>query len=106
MLDDVLAGLLGEAVFGRLRHTRRAELIARVFFGLLGTALGLVGALYLPRTVETRNPFFLGSMIALFLFLSCFCLFNVALARPWRWPGLAFICSLVLIFVTRIAWGP
>ena len=106
MLDDVLAGLLGEAVFGRLRHTRRAALIARMFFGLLGTGLGLAGALYLPRTVETRNPLLLGSMIGLFLFLSCFCLFNVTLARQWRWPGIGFICCLVLIFVTRLAGGP
>ena len=106
MLDDVLAGLLGEAVFGRLRHTRRAELIARLFFGLLGTGLGLAGAVYLLRTVETRNALLLASMTALFVFLSCFCLFNVALARTWRWPGIGFVCSLVLIFVTRVALGP
>ena len=36
MFDDWLSELFGEAVFGRLGHSRRAQLLARMFFGLLG----------------------------------------------------------------------
>jgi hypothetical protein len=32
-------------------------------------------------------------------------LFNVGMARPWRWPGICFVVSFVLMFVTRIAFG-
>ena len=87
MLDDVLAGLLGEAVFGRLRKTERSQLLAHLFFGFLGTALGLAGAVYFPMTVETANWGLLASMTAVFVSMSGFFLFNVTLAQPWRWPG-------------------
>jgi hypothetical protein len=105
VLDDVLAGLLGEAAFGRLRQTERSQRLARLFFGLLGTALGLAGALYLPMTVETSNWGMLASMTALFVSMSGFFLFNVMLAQPWRWPGLCFAASLTLVFATRIIGG-
>ena len=44
MLDNLLGELFGEVVFGRLGKSRRAQLLVRVFFGLLGAALGIVGA--------------------------------------------------------------
>jgi predicted acyltransferase len=106
VIDDVLAGLFGEAVFGRLGRSRRAQLLARLFFGVLGTGLGLAGALQVVRTIQTSNTELLAAMTALFVFLACFCLFNVALGRTWRWPGLCFVASLVMIFATRIVGGP
>ena len=106
MLDDLLAGAIGEALFGRLRATPRSRLIARLFFGLLGTGLGVAGAISLPSTVRTSNGAMLASMTMLFVSLACFFLFNVTLARPWRWPALCFVASLALMFVTRIIGGP
>jgi len=44
-------------------------------------------------------------VVALFAFLAVFCLFNVALARTWRWPGRMLVLSLVLLFVVRILFG-
>jgi hypothetical protein len=35
MIDDILADLFGEMAFGRLNNTKRVQLIARLFFGLL-----------------------------------------------------------------------
>ncbi len=105
MLDDVLAGLLGEAAFGRLRQTRRSQLLGRLVFGLLGTALGLIGGVYLPMTVETANWGLLASMTAGLVSMSGFFLFNVTLAQPWRWPGVCFVASLVMMLATRIIGG-
>ena len=45
------------------------------------------------------------SMIAMFLFLASFSLFNVGLGRPWRRPGKLFVVSIVALFVTRILFG-
>ena len=106
MLDDVLAGFFGEALFGRLRQTPRSTLIVRLFFGLIGTGLGLAGAFYLPASVSSSNGALVAAMRALFVSLAGFFLFNVMLARPWRWPGLSFLCCLVLVFVIRIVFGP
>lgn len=106
MLDDLLAQILGEAVFSRLPASRRAQLIARVFFGLLGAGLATAGCVKfgLDRDL-TDNVALQASMCALFFFLGAFCLFNIAIARPWRWPGALFVVSLVMIFVTRIVGG-
>ena len=107
VIDDLLGGLVGEALFGRLRSTPRAQLVARLCFGLLGTGLGLAGTIHaLGGGIPAANAPMRASMIALFAFMTCFCLFNVALARPWRWPGLCFLVTLALMFVTRIAFGP
>lgn len=106
MLDDLLGQLVGEAAFGRLGRSRRAQLIFRLFFGLLGAALGLTGAIYTwRRPIVTTSVAMHASMIAVFLSLACFSLFNVGMARPWRWPGICFVVSFVLMFVTRIAFG-
>ena len=107
MIDDLLGELFGEAVFGRLGRSRRAQLLARLFFGLLGAILGLIGAWHF--TVDRRevtNLVMHASMIAIFLFLACFSLFNVALGRRWRWPGVSFALSFAGLFVARILFGP
>ena len=43
---------------------------------------------------------------ALFVFLACFSLFNVALGRRWRWPGICFALSFAGLFAARILFGP
>ena len=106
MFDDLLGELVGEAAFGRLGRSRRAQLLFRLFFGLLGAGLGLGGAIYFARTQPVGgNPAMWLSMIAVFLSLSCFSLFNIGMARPWKWPGLAFVGSFVALFVARILFG-
>jgi hypothetical protein len=104
MIDDILAGLFGEAVFGRLQPSRRAQLLARVFFGLVGGALGVAGVVHFSRVAASAHMTM--SMMAVFVGLTCFCLFNIALGRAWRWPGLLFAVSFVLLFVVRILLGP
>ena len=106
MLDDMLGELLGEAAFGRLSRSRRAQLLFRLFFGLLGAGLGLIGVIHFVRTPPaTSNTAMYMSMIAMFVSLSCFSLFNIGMARPWKWPGIWFVLSFVSLFVTRIAFG-
>lgn len=106
MIDDILAGIFGEIALGRPSTSRRAQLLARLAFGLLGTGLGVAGAIHVAVTRTTGNTAMLASMIALFVSLACFCLFNVALARPWRWPGRLFVVSFVALFASRLTWGP
>jgi hypothetical protein len=107
MLDDLVGQLVGEAMFGRLSRSRKAQLIVRLFFGLLGTALGVTGAMYFATRADlTANPALRAMMAGTFVFLACFSMFNVAFRRPWRWPGLLFIASFVAMFVVRIAFGP
>jgi len=36
MIDEFLVHIFGEAVFGRIGHSKRAQLLARLGFGLLG----------------------------------------------------------------------
>jgi hypothetical protein len=107
MIDEILIGLFGAALFGRLGKSRRARLLARVFFGLLGAGLGVAGAIHVARGgVVGANDAMRVTMAALFGFLAAFFLFNVALGRKWRWPGVMFAVSLVALFVTRLAFGP
>ena len=104
---DLLGQILDEAVFGRLGESERAKARLRVGFGLLGTALGVAGALHFALLRQpVANGAMRASMIAVFLFLAAFFLFNVALHRRWRWPGLGFVASFVATFVTRILFGP
>jgi hypothetical protein len=107
MIDDLLGELFGEVVLGRLSRSRRAQLLARLFFGLLGTLLGLAGALqFTVGRRELTNSVMQASVVALFLFVACFSLFNVALGRRWRWPGIGFALSFVGLFAARILFGP
>jgi hypothetical protein len=106
VIDDILAGIFGEVLLGNRAASRRAQLLARLFFGLLGAALGVAGALHVLRQPDlTPNAALRASMVSLFVGLACFFLFNVALARKWRWPGLLFVVSFASLFVTRLAFG-
>lgn len=106
MIDEILAEIFGQAVFGRLPASRRAQLLFRLFFGLLGAALGIAGAVHFANRPDlTANTALRLSMAATFVFLASFCLFNVALARPWRWPGKLFVVSFVALFATRLLFG-
>jgi hypothetical protein len=106
MLDDLLGHMVGEVAFGRLGRSRRAQLLCRLFFGLLGAALGMTGAFYFLRNPpDTTNAAMVASMIAVFLSLSAFSLFNIGMARPWRWPGLCFVASFVSMILSRLVFG-
>jgi len=65
-----------------------------------------VSALYFAtRSNLEGNIAMRASMVATFVFLASFSLFNVALGRTWRWPGLLFAASFGMLFVSRIAFG-
>jgi hypothetical protein len=106
MFDDLLGELFRETVFGRLTPSRRAQLLVRMFFGLLGAGLGIAGAVHFARRpdVTSNTPMWV-SMVAMFVFLASFSLFNVGLGRTWRWPGRLFLVSLGALFMARIAFG-
>jgi len=105
VIDEILVGLFGEMLLGRLPASRRAQLLARLFFGLLGTGLGTIGAVHFWRLPGGRTAMS-SLMAAMFVFLACFCLFNVALGRTWRWPGMLFVMSFVSLFAVRLLLGP
>jgi hypothetical protein len=107
MIDEMLAEIFGEVAFGRLSKSRRAQLIARVFFGLLGTGLSVAGAVhFMLNDRHGVNAVLRANMVLMFVLLGCFCLFNIALARRWRWPGVLFVVSFIGLFVIRIVFGP
>jgi len=106
MIDEFLGELFGEAVFGKLSRSRRAQLLFRMFFGLLGMFLGLAGALhFLVARRDPTNPAMKASIIALFWFLACFSLLNIALGRRWRWPAVCFVLSFAALFASRVLFG-
>lgn len=84
------------------RHAMTARRLLRLLLGLAGAALGLFGAYWMsgphsPLPVPAwRVP---GAL--LFLGATAFALGNVALARPWRWPGYLMLAAIVLLFLTR-----
>ena len=107
MIPEMLIELIGEATVRRLSPSRTAQVLVRVFFGLLGTGLGLFGAYhFLARVDPPSNRPLLASVISLFLSVAAFSFVNVACKRPWRWPLLGVAVSLAALFVTRIAFGP
>lgn len=107
MIDDILAGLFGEVVLGRLPRSRRLALLARLFFGILGAGLGIAGAVHFAiGSNPAGNLPMRAGMAALMVSLACFWFFNVALLRRWRWPGLLFAGSFVGLFLARILFGP
>jgi hypothetical protein len=106
-MDDFLEGLFGgEFTIGRGSNSRRAQLIARMCFGILGAALCGAGAVYFMRREYDGNQALPVITAGMFAFFGCFWLFNVALGRAWRWPGVLSILSFVVLFATRVIAGP
>lgn len=103
MLEDLFEGLLDGWISSK-GTSKRTEVVFRVFFGLLGVVLSVAG-LYHMMSYEAGWHFRLAAA-ALFLFLACFCAFNVALLLKWRWPGRCFVLSFVALFLARILFGP
>ncbi len=107
MIGEILVGIFGEAISSRLNASRRIQLAIRLLFGLVGTVLGVIGAIYIgARPGITANTMLRASMVAIFVGLASFSLFNIALARSWRWPGRLFVVSFVALFVFRLLLGP
>ena len=106
-LDDLLGQLFGEAVFGRAGRSKRAQLIARLLFGLLGASLGLMGCYWVLAGMSTpASPHMRVAMAAVFAFMACVFGANVALARRWRWPAVGFAASFIALIVGRLVLGP
>ncbi len=107
MLDDILIGIFGEVVLGPLTRSRRFRLIARLFFGLLGAVLSVVGAVYFwLQPGRTGNVVMRASFVALLVSMASFWFFNVGLLRRWRWPAVMFVASFVCLFLSRVLLGP
>lgn len=106
MLGDILGEIVGRAIGSRIGDSPRTQVLFRFFFGLLGTVLAAIAIVYfVVSPPQTANVPFLASTLGLYVFLGCFSLFNIAFALPWRWPGFLFVVCLVMMFVTRIAFG-
>lgn len=88
---------------GRGRPRPRLQAALRIGFGLLGLGLSLVGIGHLlgPQSPLPVLAWQLAGAL-LFLALGCFCLFNVVLLRPWRWPGRLTLLALPLLFLVRL----
>jgi hypothetical protein len=106
MIDALLAQLFGEALFGRYTPSRRAQLLARLFFGLIGAALGIAGAAYMTLRPDGASPPMRLALALLFLSIGAFWLLNVGLARKWRWPGVLVAASLIALIAARFIFGP
>jgi hypothetical protein len=102
MIDDILAGIFGEVMLGRAGSSRRAQLLARLFFGFLGAGLSAAGVAQFHIRNTGRHTAMSLSVVAMFVFLGCFFLLNVALARKWRWPGVLFAISFVSLLATSV----
>lgn len=103
MLDDLFDS--GEFAIGRAGQPGPAQRVVRVVVGVFGAALCLVGAGYIALRPESINPVLRTNMAAIFVLLGCFSLFNVALARRWRWPLRLFVVSFLTLFLVRILFG-
>jgi|SRR5688572_18160920 hypothetical protein len=105
MIDEMLGHIFGRLIFGRLENSQRVQLLIRLFFGLLMAGLGVAGALHFSSRYEISLPMRMCA-VGMFVFLSAFGLFNITLARKWKWPAILFVISFVAMFVVRIAVGP
>ncbi len=104
MLDDILESAVESIDVGP--SSKRGQWIVRVLFGTLGLALSVAGAYkMLVIGVDGASTHFNIASSLIFFALGAFCLFNVILARPWRWPGLAFVLSFVVLFLVRVLFG-
>jgi hypothetical protein len=87
------------------RGGRRTKVALRIFFGVLGLLLGAAGAWHMLAGGVEGSFHMRATAALMFVFLGLFFGINVALHKPWRWPGLGFCASLVMLFVVRIAFG-
>lgn len=101
MIDELLGQLFGEAVFGRYTPSRRTQLVTRLAFGVLGFALGLVGAVHVVTRADPAGVHLRLAMAALLVSVGLVWLLNVGLARTWRWPGVLAAASLVALIAAR-----
>ena len=96
---------LGEFVLGG-KPSPRAALAARAFFGVLGTALCVFGAVHLWRggTIPglPLRIAVVGWLLAIASVFAC----NVAMQRRWAWPLWLAALGLPLVFAVRIVLGP
>jgi len=106
MLGDILEGLFEGYIRSRGTPSRRWRILARLFFGALGAGLAAVGAIVIAGRADKGTLPFRLSTILMFVAMASFFLFNVMLARKWPWPAILFVLGFVLMFATRIAFGP
>ena len=106
MIDELLGHLFGEAIFGRYEPSRCTQLLTRLFFGLLGFVLGVVGAIHILTRNAGTGAHMRIAMALLLLAFGTFWLLNVGLARTWRWPGVLTVASLVALIAARLVLGP
>lgn len=104
LLLEFIVEFFAEALAPQGDLSKRGEVVVRLLFGLLLAALGVAGMWFTHGYDASAH--FRWAGIALFFFLACFGLFNVAFGRTWRWPGRLFVVSLVMLFVVRILFGP
>jgi hypothetical protein len=95
---------LGEFVVGGT-PSPRATAIVRLFFGALGTALGVFGAVHLWRGDTIPGLPLRMVAVGFMLAIAAVFAFNVALQRRWRWPLWLAALGLPLLFVVRIVFG-
>lgn len=103
MISEILFELFGEAAFGRLSRSRKAQVVCRVFFGLLGMGLSLAAAYhFIARAPAPSLRLMHASIVSLFLFIAAMSLFNIACRRPWRWPTVGAAVSFVVLLASSI----
>jgi len=103
MIGDIIGDILGEVISGS-DPSKKAQALIRVLFGVLGVALSIAGMVKM-FSYDAGLAFRLAA-IFLFAMLTCFCGFNIALFRKWKWPGRFLLLSLPLLFAVRIIFGP
>lgn len=103
MLD--LDDLFEEITVG-LSGGRGLKVVLRILFGLPGLGLGMAGVWHMLGGGMEGSLLLRATAALMFLFLALFFAFNVALLKAWRWPGLGFAASLVLLLAVRIVFGP
>ena len=102
MLEDLIESI----DIGNRSDSGRSQAIIRILIGLMGTMLAAIGAI--KALMDGFNGAGLAFRMAggtMFILLGCFCLFNIALHRTWRWPGRGFWISLAGLFLVRILFG-
>ena len=104
MIGDLLGGVI-EGYLSSRTPSQRWQVVARMLMGAVGCMLAVVGAvMFAVHRPDVALPL-RATIVLFFLSLGAFFLFNVLLARRWRWPAVLFAASFVAMFVTRLVWG-